>query len=87
MFGVALGILGVPPAWLCWLPRADMLGAIGAAIGWLCTTDGGRGGLPACPPMFELECCMATPAMPIGDDAVCGVFCRTIGDDTCGCET
>lgn len=35
IFGVALGILGVPPAWLCWLPRADMLGAIGAAIGWL----------------------------------------------------
>jgi len=37
--------------------------------------------------MFELECCMATPAMPMGDDAFWGVFCRTMGDDTWGCET
>jgi hypothetical protein len=30
--GVALGILGVPAAWLCWLPRADMLTAMGTAM-------------------------------------------------------
>lgn len=82
MFGVAEGILGVPAGWLCWLPRADMLGAMGTPIGWFWTTDGGLAGLAAACPMFEFECCMATPAIPIGEDAVCGVFCRTIGDET-----
>ena len=35
--------------------------------------------------MLELEGCIATATM--GDDAVCGVFCRTIGDETVDCET
>ena len=83
MFGVDECILGVPAGWLCWLPRADMLGAMGTPMGWFWTTEDGRGGLAACP-MFELECCMATPAMPMGEDAFWGVLCRTIGDETWG---
>ena len=84
MFGVALGILGVPDGWLCWLPRADMLVAIAADMGgWFWTTEDGRGGLP---PMLEVECCMAT-FPTIGDDMLWGVCCRTIGDEAVGWET
>ena len=77
--GVAFATLGVPAGWLCWLPRADMLGAMGTDMPWwFCTTDADLGGLP---PMLEFECCMGAPT--IGDDAVCGVFCRMMGDDAC----
>ncbi len=83
MLGVVCRCRGVPPAWLCWLPRADMLTAMGTAMGgWFCTTDGGRAGLP---PMLEPEACMET-APTIGEDMFCGVFCRTIGDDPAGCD-
>jgi hypothetical protein len=33
--------------------------------------------------MFEFECCMATPGT-MGDDTVCGVFWRTMGDEADG---
>lgn len=78
--GVALGMRGVPAGWLCWLPRADILGAMGAPIApWFWTTEGGRAGLPA--PMPELVCCIGTcPTM--GDDMFCcGVFCRATGEE------
>lgn len=34
MLGVAEGTRGVPAAWLCWLPRADIDGAMGTPMGW-----------------------------------------------------
>ena len=83
MLGVALGTLGVPAGWLCWLPRADMLWVMGTpATWWFWTTDGGLGGLP----MLEFECCMATPGT-MGDDAVWGVFCRMMGEEADAWDT
>src|SRR5262249_44251762 len=79
MLGVALGILGGPDGWLCWLPLADVLTAIGADMGgWGCTTEGGLGGLAA---TFDVDRCIDA-LLAMGEDTECGVPWRTTGDDT-----
>ncbi len=50
---------------------------------WPWATDCGLEGLAA---MFELDCCICT-APGIGDDMLCGVPCRTTGEDTGAWET
>jgi hypothetical protein len=68
---------GVLEGWLCWLPLADMFGAIGTDIAWFWATEGGLGGLAA---TAEPDCCMGTlPTM--GDDIFCGVPCLPTGEE------
>ncbi len=84
MLGVAWGWRGVLDVWLCWLPRADRLTAMGTAPmgGWFCTTDDGLAGLA---PMLEPDDCIEAPPT-MGDDMFWGVFWRTMGDEAAGCE-